>query len=149
MATSSWLVAPFEPLVAVTPTISKLVPSSSIVCAHRVLAIPNSSLATVGPTTSTRRLFCTVGLVNHLPSAIVVAAGRLVGGRRARRTWMAIVVVARGQRHVGRVTTGAEALTSVPELVLERVASATVRPVLAVRDRASEQASEGRRAADR
>ena len=70
IAVSSWLEVPFDPFDAVTPMTWKFVPLTWIVWPTGS-APPNSSLTTVGPTTSTRLWFWTSALVNHEPSAIV------------------------------------------------------------------------------
>ena len=61
---------PFEPFELVTPMTWKLVPLTWTVWPTGSAPL-NSSLTTVGPTTSTRLWFCTSALVNHEPSAIV------------------------------------------------------------------------------
>ena len=70
IATSSWFELPFDPFGAVTPMIWKFVPLTWIVWPTGSWPL-NSSLTTVGPTTSTRLWFCSSALVNHEPWAIV------------------------------------------------------------------------------
>ncbi len=69
IATSSSLVEPFDPLELVTPITVKLVPLTWTV-SPTGSSPSNSSLTTVGPTTSTRLWAFSSALVNHAPSAI-------------------------------------------------------------------------------